>query len=216
MAKDGIMLEIGSDRLKNDLDDGLPVDRRIDLGRIRRAVREILSAIGEDPDREGLLETPDRVARMYAEVFRGMREDPKVHLGKTFTQKYDEIVIVKNIDFSSFCEHHLLPFWGRAHVAYLPKGKVVGLSKMARVIEVFARRPQVQEQLTEQVAELLMAELEARGVAVVIEASHSCMTVRGVNKPNSSCATSAMRGVFLSNPASRAEALSLLNASRVC
>lgn len=216
MAKDGIMLEIGSDRLKNDLDDGLPVDRRVDLGRIRRAVREILSAIGEDPDREGLLETPDRVARMYAEVFRGMREDPKVHLGKTFTQKYDEIVIVKNIDFSSFCEHHLLPFWGRAHVAYLPKGKVVGLSKMARVIEVFARRPQVQEQLTEQVAELLMAELEARGVAVVIEASHSCMTVRGVNKPNSSCATSAMRGVFLSNPASRAEALSLLNASRVC
>lgn len=216
MAKDGIMLEVGSDRLKNDLDDGLPVDRRVDLGRIRRAVREILSAIGEDPDREGLLETPDRVARMYAEVFRGMREDPKVHLGKTFTQKYDEIVIVKNIDFSSFCEHHLLPFWGRAHVAYLPKGKVVGLSKMARVIEVFARRPQVQEQLTEQVAELLMAELEARGVAVVIEASHSCMTVRGVNKPNSSCATSAMRGVFLSNPASRAEALSLLNASRVC
>ena len=153
---------------------------------------------------------------MYAEVFQGMRQDPKVHLKKTFTQRYDEIVIVKDIHFSSFCEHHLLPFAGRAHVAYLPNGKVIGLSKMARVIEVFARRPQVQEQLTEQVAELLMEELDAHGVAVVIEATHSCMTVRGVNKPSSSCVTSAMRGVFRSNPASRAEALALLNGSRNC
>src|SRR5215211_3129708 len=152
----------------------------MDLDRIRRAVREILLAVGEDPDREGLRETPDRVARMYAEVFQGLHQDPVQHLQKRFTQKYDEMVTIKDIQFESFCEHHLLPFTGKAHVAYLPKGSVVGLSKIPRVIDVLARRPQVQEQLTEQVADLLMEELDARGVAVVMEASHSCMTIRGV------------------------------------
>jgi len=182
----------------------------MDLDRIRRAVREILVAVGEDPDREGLRETPDRVARMYAEVFQGLRQDPRVHLQKLFTQKYDEMVLIKDIRFESFCEHHLLPFIGKAHVAYLPNGKVVGLSKIPRVIDVLAKRPQMQERLTEEVAELLMKELDAKGVAVVIEASHSCMTVRGVYKPNSSFVTSAMRGAFKERLATRSEVLSLI------
>ena len=182
----------------------------MDLDRIRRAVREILVAVGEDPDREGLRETPDRVARMYAEVFQGLRQDPRVHLQKLFTQKYDEMVLIKDIRFESFCEHHLLPFIGKAHVAYLPNGKVVGLSKIPRVIDVLAKRPQMQERLTEEVAELLMKELDAKGVAVVIEASHSCMTVRGVHKPNSSFVTSAMRGAFKERLATRSEVLSLI------
>jgi GTP cyclohydrolase I len=183
---------------------------RVDLERIRRAVREILHAVGEDPEREGLRETPDRVARMYAEVFKGLHQDPRVHLTKKFTQPYDEIVLVKDIRFSSFCEHHLLPFTGTAHVAYMPAGKVIGLSKIPRVIDVLASRPQVQEKLTEELADLLMNELEARGVAVVIEATHSCMTVRGVVKPGSSCMTSAMRGIFRERLASRTEVLSLI------
>src|SRR3954467_11771279 len=178
--------------------------------RIRAAVREILIAVGEDPDREGLRETPDRVARMYAEVFQGLRQDPRVHLQKLFTQKYDEMVLIKDIRFESFCEHHLLPFIGKAHVAYLPNGKVVGLSKIPRVIDVLAKRPQMQERLTEEVAELLMKELDAKGVAVVIEASHSCMTVRGVHKPNTSVVTSAMRGAFKERLATRSEVLSLI------
>src|SRR4051794_25026885 len=182
----------------------------IDLGRIRRAVREILIAVGEDPDREGLQETPDRVARMYAEVFSGLHQDPRVHLKKLFTQKYDEMVLIKDIQFESFCEHHLLPFTGKAHVAYLPNGKVIGLSKIPRVIDVLAKRPQMQERLTEDVADLLMKELDAKGVAVVIEASHSCMTVRGVHKPNSSFVTSAMRGAFKERLATRSEVLSLI------
>ena len=183
----------------------------VDLPRIRAAVREILHAIGEDPDREGLLETPDRVARMYAEVFRGLHEDPRVHLDKRFTQKYDEMVTVRDISFSSFCEHHLLPFTGKAHVAYLPSGRVVGLSKIPRVIEVLSQRPQVQEKLTEQVADLLVAELDARGVAVVMEGSHSCMTIRGVRKPGSAYVTSAMRGAFRDSVATRMEFLSLIH-----
>ena len=166
----------------------------MDLERIRRAVREILLAVGEDPEREGLRETPDRVARMYAEVFEGLHQDPRIHLKKLFTQKYDEILLVKDIRLVSFCEHHLLPVVGKAHVAYIPNGSVVGLSKIPRVVDVLAKRPQMQERLTEEVADLLMKELDARGVAVVIEASHSCMTIRGVAKPDSTFVTSAMRG----------------------
>jgi GTP cyclohydrolase I len=198
-------------------DRGLDRDARseVDLPRIRRAVREILLAVGEDPDREGLLETPDRVARMYAEVFQGLRENPARHLKKLFTQKYDEMVLVKDIRFESFCEHHLLPFVGSAHVAYIPNGKVVGLSKIPRVIDVLARRPQLQERLTEEVADLLMSELKALGVAVVIEASHSCMTLRGVRKPGSSMITSALRGACKDRAATRAEVLALIGVNRL-
>jgi GTP cyclohydrolase I len=188
----------------------MPETHPVDLDRIRRAVREILLAVGEDPDREGLSDTPDRVARMYAEVFRGLHQDPRVHLQKLFTQKYDEMVLIKDIQFESFCEHHLLPFTGTAHVAYLPNGKVLGLSKVPRVIDVLARRPQMQERLTEEVADLLMKELEPKGVAVVVEASHSCMTARGVRKPGSTFVTSAMRGAFKERLATRSEVLSLI------
>ena len=176
--------------------------------RIRAAVREILLAVGEDPDREGLQETPARVARMYAEVFSGLHQDPGELLRKTFTQKYDEMVLVKDIGFASLCEHHLMPFAGKAHVAYLPNGKIVGLSKLARVVEVLSRRPQVQERMTEQIADLLMDELDARGVGVILEATHTCMTVRGVRKPNSVMTTSAMRGVFQANQSTRSEFMS--------
>ncbi len=182
----------------------------VDHPRIERAVREILAAVGEDPNREGLLETPARVARMYAEMFSGLNRDPRVHLQKVFTEKYDEVVLIKDITFCSMCEHHLLPFSGRAHVGYLPDGKVVGLSKLARVVEEVARRPQVQERMTEHIAELIEQELGARGVAVVLEASHSCMTIRGIRKPGSLCLTSAMRGVFRDDLSSRAEILGLI------
>jgi GTP cyclohydrolase IA len=188
----------------------IETESRVDLERIRHAVREILIAVGEDPDREGLRDTPDRVARMYAEVFQGLHQNPRVHLRKLFTQKYDEMVLIKDIQFESFCEHHLLPFTGKAHVAYLPNGTVIGLSKIPRVIDVLAKRPQMQERLTEEVADLLMRELEPKGVAVVIEASHSCMTVRGVRKPASSFVTSAMRGAFKERLATRSEVLSLI------
>jgi GTP cyclohydrolase IA len=190
--------------------DGSPTSIQVDHARIRAAVREILLAVGEDPDREGLLETPDRVARMYAELFSGLHKDPRELLQKTFTQKYDEMVLVKDIGFESMCEHHLLPFRGKAHVAYLPNGKIVGLSKIPRVVEVLARRPQVQERMTEQLADLLMHELDARGVGVVIEASHSCMTIRGVRNPGSLCTTSAMRGSFKTNHVTRTEFLGLI------
>ena len=186
----------------------------MDLDRIRRAVREILLAVGEDPDREGLKETPDRVARMYAEVFDGLHRDPRGHLKTLFTQKYDEILLVKDIRLVSFCEHHLLPVVGKAHIAYIPNGKVIGLSKIPRVLDVLAKRPQMQERLTEEVADLLMKELDARGVAVVIEASHSCMTIRGVSKPDSTFVTSAMRGAFREKPATRSELMSLIYGSR--
>ncbi len=198
-------------------DDGVAIAEAaspVDLDRIRRAVREILLAVGEDPDREGLIETPDRMARMYAEVFRGLHLDPRTHLQKVFTQKYDEMVVIRDIRVESFCEHHLLPFVGVAHVAYIPNGKVVGLSKIPRVIDALARRPQIQEKLTEEVAELVMEELDARGVAVVIEASHSCMTIRGVHKPGSVMVTSALRGVCKDQPATRAEVLALMHGSK--
>jgi GTP cyclohydrolase I len=186
----------------------------VDQARIRAAVREILLAVGEDPDREGLLETPDRVARMYAELFAGLRQDPRELLAKTFTQKYDEMVNVKDIRFESMCEHHLLPFFGKAHVAYLPNGKIVGLSKLARVVEMLARRPQVQERMTEELADLLMHELNARGVGVIVEASHTCMTIRGVHKPDSVATTSAMRGTFKTNHETRAEFLAHVYGAR--
>jgi GTP cyclohydrolase I len=182
--------------------------------RIEAAVREILLAVGEDPDREGLQETPARVARMYAELFSGLRRDPRELLHKTFTQKYDEMVLVKDIRFASCCEHHLLPFFGKAHIAYLPNGKIVGLSKLARVVEVLARRPQVQERMTEELADLFTEVLDARGVGVILEATHTCMTVRGVGKPDSLCTTSAMRGVFRDNQASRGELMSLVYGAR--
>lgn len=182
----------------------------VDHQRIERAVREILAAIGEDPDREGLLETPARVARMYAEVFSGLHKDPRIHLKRVFSESYDEIVLLKDIEFHSMCEHHLLPFHGRAHVGYLPDGKVVGLSKMARVVDEVARRPQVQERMTESIANMMEQELGARGVVVMIEASHSCMTMRGIRKSGGMCVTSAMRGVFRDNLSSRAEILGLI------
>ena len=186
----------------------------VDQERIQRAVREILLAVGENPDREGLQETPARVARMYAEMFRGLHDDPRTHLKKVFKEKYDEIVLVKDISFNSMCEHHLLPFMGKAHLAYLPKGKVLGLSKLARVVEVVSRRPQVQERMTETIANLLMEELEAKGVAVVVEAVHTCMTIRGVRKPGSVCVTSAMKGLFRSNLSTRSEVLTLIYGDR--
>ncbi len=183
----------------------------VDLDRIRRAVREILAAVGEDPDREGLLETPDRVARMYAEIFGGLHLDPGEHLEKVFTQEYDEVVLVRDIPFSSVCEHHLLPMMGKAHVAYAPRGRVVGLSKLARLVETVSRRPQLQERITEDVARLLDERLQPKGVAVVMEAEHTCMTIRGVQKPGSLTITSAMRGIFRTNIHSRAEVMSLIN-----
>jgi GTP cyclohydrolase IA len=186
------------------------VNATMDLERIRRAVREILLAVGEDPDREGLRETPDRVARMYAEVFEGLHQDPRGHLQKLFTQKYDEMVLIRDIRLVSFCEHHLLPVVGHAHVAYIPNGKVIGLSKIPRVVDVLAKRPQMQERLTEELADLLMKELDAKGVAVVIEASHSCMTIRGVKKADSTFVTSAMRGAFKERLATRSEVMSLI------
>jgi GTP cyclohydrolase I len=186
----------------------------VDHARIEAAVREILLAIGEDPDREGLRETPARVARMYAEVFAGLHKDPREHLRKTFTQKYDEVVLVRDIQFASFCEHHLLPFTGKAHIAYLPSGKIVGLSKIPRVVEVLARRPQVQERMTEDLADLLMRELDPRGVAVILEATHSCMTLRGVRNVGSLCTTSAMRGSFRENALTRSELMSLIFGGR--
>ena len=186
----------------------------VDRERIERAVREILCAVGEDPDREGLLETPARVARMYEEMFEGLHGDARRHLSKVFSEKYDEVVLVRDISFCSVCEHHLLPFMGHVHIGYLPNGKVVGLSKLARVVEVVARRPQVQERMTEEIAELLEGELDARGVAVVIEATHTCMTIRGVRKPGSLCVTSAMKGIFRSNLSSRSEVMQLIYGDR--
>ncbi len=186
----------------------------VDEARIERAVREILAAVGDDPDREGLRETPARVARMYGELFSGLHTDPKIYLEKFFTEKYDEVVLVRDIEFSSTCEHHLMPFMGKAHIGYLPAGKVIGLSKLARVVEAVARRPQVQERMTEEIAELLVSELDARGVAVVVEATHTCMTVRGVRKPGSLCVTSAMKGIFRSNLSTRAEVMQLIYGAR--
>jgi GTP cyclohydrolase I len=182
----------------------------VDLPKIERAVRDILDAVGEDPDREGLLKTPNRVARAYAELMAGLKEDPRSHLKTVFNERYDEVVLLRDIEFHSLCEHHLLPFTGRAHVAYLPDGKVVGLSKLARLVEGYARRPQVQERLTTQIADALMEELNPIGAACVIEATHTCMTIRGAKKPGSTMVTSALRGIFKENPSSRAEILTLM------
>lgn len=188
---------------------------QIDLNRIAEAVRTILEAVGENPAREGLLKTPQRVAKMYCELFGGLHEDPAAVLGEAvFTVAYDEMVVLRDIPFHSMCEHHMLPFTGKAHVAYLPENKVVGVSKLARVVEVFARRPQIQEQLTTQVADLLMDQLNPKGVAVVMEATHTCMTIRGVKKPGTWMTTSAMLGSFRKDPASRAEVLSLIRGPR--
>ena len=183
----------------------------IDLPRIEKAVREILAAVGEDPERNGLLDTPGRVARMYAELFSGLHQDPGRHLKRVFEETYDEMVLVRDISFNSMCEHHLLPFIGVAHVGYVPNGKVAGLSKLARVVEEISKRPQVQERMTEHIADLMESELKAKGVVVVLEASHSCMTIRGVRKPGSLTITSAVRGLFRTNESSRAEAFSLIN-----
>ena len=187
---------------------------QVDQPRIENAVREILAAVGEDPDREGLRDTPGRVARMYAELFSGLHIDPREHLKRFFTEQYDEVVLVRDISFCSMCEHHLLPFMGKAHIGYIPNGKVIGLSKLARVVEVVAKRPQVQERMTETIANLLVDDLEAKGVAVVIEATHSCMTIRGVRKPGSLCVTSAMKGLFRSHVSSRAEIMQLIYGDR--
>ena len=182
----------------------------VDIERIERAVREILFAVGEDPDREGLIKTPNRVARSFGELMAGLHDDPKRHLSTVFHERYDEVVLLRDIEFHSLCEHHLLPFTGRAHVAYLPDGKVVGLSKLARLVEGYARRPQVQERLTTQIADALMDELNPIGAACVIEAVHTCMTIRGAKKHGSIMVTSALRGIFKENPSSRSEILTLM------
>jgi GTP cyclohydrolase I len=186
----------------------------MDIQKIEEAVHTILQAVGEDPSREGLRDTPNRVARMYEELLGGMDADPAALMDVHFTEDYDEMVVLRDIPFYSMCEHHLLPFMGKAHVAYLPNGKVVGLSKLARVVEAFARRPQVQERLTGQIADLIMNKLGAKGAGVIIEATHTCMTIRGVKKPGSVMVTSAMKGLFRTNIATRAEAINLLTGGR--
>ena len=183
---------------------------KVDTERISKAVREILVAVGEDVEREGIKGTPARVAEMYAELLSGMGEDPKQHLKSVFSEKYDEIVLLRDVPFYSICEHHLMPFIGSAHVAYLPSGLVLGVSKLARVVDCFARRLQVQERLTNQIADFIMSGLNPRGVAVVLEASHSCMTIRGIKKPGSVMVTSALRGIFRRDPKSRNEVMSLM------
>jgi len=177
--------------------------KKVDTERIEKAVKEILLAVGEDINREGLKKTPERVGKMYAELLAGMREDPKVHLRSVFTENYDEIVLLRDIPFYSICEHHLMPFIGSAHVAYLPTGMVLGVSKLARIVDCFARRLQTQERLTYQIADFIMNSLKPMGVTVVLEASHSCMTIRGIKKPGSSMVTSALRGIFKKDPRSR-------------
>jgi GTP cyclohydrolase I len=185
-------------------------NKTVDIEKIEKAVGEILLAVGENVDREGLKKTPQRVARMYAELLAGMHEDPKEHLRSVFTENYDEIVLLRDIPFYSICEHHLMPFIGSAHVAYLPSGKVLGVSKLARIVDCFARRLQTQERLTGQIADFIMDSLKPLGVTVVLEASHSCMTIRGIKKPGAVMVTSALRGVFRRDPRSRSEILSLI------
>ena len=172
----------------------------VDQKKIEEAIRLLLEGIGEDVSREGLVDTPNRVARMYEEIYKGMDEDPATHLSKTFTVDSNEIVVEKDITFYSTCEHHLMPFYGKAHIAYLPDGRVVGLSKLARTVEVYARRLQIQEQMTTQIAEAVMEHLKPQGVMVMVEAEHMCMTMRGVSKPGSRTVTMAARGCFQENP----------------
>lgn len=184
---------------------------KVDTERIEKAVKEILLAVGEDIEREGLKRTPMRVAKMYAELLAGMHEDLKHHISSVFTEDYDEIVLLRDIPFYSICEHHLMPFIGSAHVAYLPSGVILGVSKLARIVDCFARRLQTQERLTGQIADFIMNNLKPRGVAVVLEASHSCMTIRGIKKPGSVMVTSALRGIFRRDPKSRSEIMSLMH-----
>lgn len=183
---------------------------------IEQGVRMILEGIGEDPEREGLVKTPARVAKMYEEICAGMTEDPSVHFETLFNEHHEEMVLVRDIPFYSICEHHLVPFFGKAHVAYIPSadGRVCGLSKLARLVDCFAKRPQVQERLTSQIADTLIEQLKPQGVIVVIEAEHMCMTMRGIKKPGSKTLTSAVRGVFDTNHSTRSEALSLIFAGR--
>ncbi|WP_212845628.1 GTP cyclohydrolase I FolE [Catellatospora sp. IY07-71] len=192
---------------------GVPVEETVDLARIEKAVREMLLALGEDPDRDGLQKTPARVARAYAELFAGLRVDPAHVLTTTFEADHDEFVLVRDIEVFSLCEHHLLPFKGVAHVGYLPgdDGRITGLSKLARLVEVFARRPQVQERLTSQIADLLQDRLQARGVIVVLECEHMCMEMRGIRKAGARTVTSAVRGILKTDPKTRAEAMSLIH-----
>ncbi len=182
----------------------------VDLARVQRAMYELILAVGEDPEREGLRGTPERVSRMYAELFEGLRADPKELLSVGFEAGHHEMVILKDIPFYSICEHHFMPFHGVAAVGYIPDGRVVGLSKLARLVDAYARRPQIQEQLTGQIADTLMEVMQADGVAVVIEAEHLCMTARGVKKPGSRMVTSATRGTFRKNDVTRAEFLALV------
>ncbi|GAA2518808.1 GTP cyclohydrolase I FolE [Pilimelia columellifera subsp. columellifera] len=191
---------------------GGPVEGAVDLPRIERAVREILLAVGEDPDRDGLIRTPARVARAYAELFAGLRVDPEQVLTTTFEADHDELVLVRDIEVMSLCEHHLLPFKGVAHIGYIPgpDGRITGLSKLARLVEVYARRPQVQERLTSQIADLLMSKLVASGVIAVLECEHMCMEMRGIRKAGARTITSAVRGLFKDQAKSRAEAMSLI------
>jgi GTP cyclohydrolase I len=183
----------------------------VDTKRIEKAVREILLAVGEDIDREGLKKTPERVARMYTELLAGMHEKPEKHLRSVFTENYEEIVLLRGVPFYSICEHHLMPFIGQANVAYLPSGRILGISKLARIVDCFARRLQAQERLTYQIADFIMNNLKPQGAAVVLEASHSCMTIRGIKKPGSVMVTSALRGIFKRDPRSRSEIMSLMH-----
>jgi GTP cyclohydrolase I len=203
-------------RLVNGRLGGVGVESAVDLGRIEKAVREILIAVGEDPDRDGLRRTPARVARAYAELFAGLRVDPRQVLTTAFEANHDELVLVRDIEVMSTCEHHLLPFHGVAHVGYIPgsDGRITGLSKLARLVEVYARRPQVQERLTAQIADTIMDVVAPSGVIVVMDCEHMCMAVRGIQKPGASTITSAVRGVFQRDAKSRAEAMSLIVAHR--
>jgi GTP cyclohydrolase I len=186
-------------------------EKVVDIPKIEKAIRMVLEAVGEDPDRPGLKGTPGRVAKMYKEIFCGLREDPRKHLEKIFMEDHKEMVLVKDIPMYSICEHHLLPFFGMAHVAYIPReGRVTGLSKLARVVEGYSKRPQLQERLTTQIADAIVSELNPQGVLVVVEAEHMCMTLRGVRKPGSKTVTSAVRGLFERSEATRAEALALI------
>ena len=202
--------------LDDEADDSFPMETilgEVDHPRIEKAVREILEAIGEDPDRDGLQQTPARVARMYAEICAGVHDDPDRHIRTTFEADHDEMVMVRDIPLYSLCEHHLAPFLGKAHVAYIPNddGRVIGLSKFARLIEGYARRPQVQERLTSQVADAMDRVLEPKGVMVVIEAEHLCMAMRGVKKAGTTTVTSAVRGLFRTNVSTRQEAMRFIN-----
>jgi GTP cyclohydrolase I len=203
----------GTDHLDGE---GSAPDDRVDVKRIERAVLEILEAIGEDPNRDGLVDTPRRVARMYQEIFSGLHEDPGSHLSITFEADHDEMVMVRDIPLYSVCEHHLVPWFGTANVAYIPNddGRITGLSKLARLVEGFSRRPQVQERLTTQVADAIERELLPRGVLVVVEAEHLCMSMRGIRKPGAMTVTSAVRGIFRESVAARVEAMNFVHNSR--